>query len=534
MANSNRVTPNTGKSGADGQAIKKKRQRRPVSHTSSFGSLTVLRQRMHDFNLIRWIFIGLGVVMVIGVVGSVPNMGSDRDLAGTGVVARIDGYKVEREPFEREVEARKESPYYSLMGGGPGQELATRHQVLEDIIDRRLKLQAARREGNKVGRKQLQERIDQAIDAEVMQAKSQFKDPKDFQTKFLEKRMKVKDEAGLRKKIRSQISREWIAASREAILMENLQRKIEKQAAGLPIDKAKPEDIEIHVRQIVITTDKRSEAEAKKLAEAALAQVKAGADFAKVAKEKSDDTATKAQGGDRQWVGKSGFWEGPELEQAAFALQPGQVSDLIKTRNGYYILKVEGRRFSPRRHWDAYVAELKKKAKIEVQDPLLVAYRQYIAPAKDDAERKKNRAAAMKLFQEALPKVYLPDTLAAVQYTLGQMHREDKNLAKAAEAFGQAAQARPSPEIYMALADTQKELKKTEAALESYKLASDMASDTTSQQHYFVHMMLQGIFSEMKQPALAAKEKAWIDEFMKQQQSGMGGFPGGTFTIPPR
>lgn len=534
MANSNRVAPKTKKtSGPDAQTIKKKRNRRPVSHTSAIGSLTVLRQRMHDFNLIRWIFIALGVIMVVGFVGSVPNLRSDRDLAGTGDVARVNRYTIDRDLFEKEVRSRKESPYFAMLGGGPTQELYIRNSVLEEMIDRHLKLEAARREGNRVGRKQLEQRIEQAIDQTVLQLKSQYKDPKDFQTKFLEKRMKVKNEEGLRKKLRSQLSREWLQATREQILLENLQRKIEKQAASVPLDKVKPEDIQVHVRHILISTAKRSDAAARKLAQAALDQVKAGVDFAKVARERSEDTATKSQGGDLQWLSRGQFWQGPELEKAALALNPGQVSGLVKAKDGYHILKVEGRRYDPIRHWNAYVEGLKKQAKIDVKDPVLRAYRQYIAGGKDEAERKKNREAALKLFQEALPRIYLPEMLAAVHYTIGTIYREEKNYAKAAESFGQAAQAMPSPEIYLALGDAQKQLKQTKAALDSYQLASDMASDTTSQQHYFTHVMLQGIFREMKRSDLVAKEKAWVDNFMKQQQrAGMGGLPGGTFTIP--
>ena len=42
--------------------------------------------------------------------------------------------------------------------------------------------------------------------------------------------------------------------------------------------------------------------------------------------------------------------------------------------------------------------------------------------------------------------------------------------------------------------------------------------------------MLQNVFKELKQAKLAAAEKAWIDDYTKAQQTGMG-LPGGSFTV---
>ncbi|HOM80447.1 MAG: hypothetical protein GX785_14935 [Armatimonadetes bacterium] len=528
MANSNRVGPNPKKKPAEPATVSKKRERRPVSATSSITSLTVLRNRLQ--HLTRWIFIGLGVVLVLGFgLVSVPNMRTETQ--GTGDVAKVNRKVIEREPFEALVRQTLDSPY-SFMSG-PTQELAVRNMLLDQEVDRILKLDAARRERNKVGRQQLAERIDQAVESVIQQQKSYYKTEEAFKEKYLKKRMKVKDETELRQKIRKEISPDWVKATREQILIENLERKIRNQASSLPLDKAKPEEIEYRVRHILIKAENRSDAKAKQAAQAILDQLKAGADFVKLAKEKSEDEATKTQGGDLDWLAKGGFYQYPELEQVVLETKPGQFSGPVKTSLGYHIVKVEDRRFSPSKHWENYVENLKKKAKIEVKDPVLLAYRQMTAEAKDDAERKKNREKAIAMFEKALEKVYAPDTRAAIYYTIGTLYSQDNQTAKAAEAFGQASQARPSPEISMALGDAQKKLNKKEAAIESYKLASDMASDTSSQQHYFTHLMLQSTFTEMGQKELAAKEKAWIDEFMKQQQSSGGfGFPGGTFTVP--
>ncbi|MBM3241408.1 hypothetical protein FJZ31_34440 [Candidatus Poribacteria bacterium] len=64
-------------------------------------------------------------------------------------------------------------------------------------------------------------------------------------------------------------------------------------------------------------------------------------DFAQLAKDYSDDTNTKYQGGDLGFIMEGEGKLEPELEKIAFQLQPGGVSDIIQTEKGFNILKVE-------------------------------------------------------------------------------------------------------------------------------------------------------------------------------------------------
>jgi parvulin-like peptidyl-prolyl isomerase len=77
-------------------------------------------------------------------------------------------------------------------------------------------------------------------------------------------------------------------------------------------------------------------------AEDVLKRVRAGEDFAKLAKEFSSDPGSKEKGGDLGWFGHGQMV--PEFEQAAFALKPGQVSDLVETKFGYHIIKLDERK----------------------------------------------------------------------------------------------------------------------------------------------------------------------------------------------
>jgi peptidyl-prolyl cis-trans isomerase D len=84
------------------------------------------------------------------------------------------------------------------------------------------------------------------------------------------------------------------------------------------------------------------EAEARTIAEGLLAQVRGGADFAELAKRSSEDQGSASNGGDLGCF-PSGRMV-PEFDDAVFAMQPGQVSDLVKTSFGYHIIRLASKR----------------------------------------------------------------------------------------------------------------------------------------------------------------------------------------------
>lgn len=87
----------------------------------------------------------------------------------------------------------------------------------------------------------------------------------------------------------------------------------------------------------------------KQKAEKILAEVKHGGDFAKLAKQNSEDDGSADQGGELGWIRRGQTV--PQFEKAAFSLKPGEISDLIETMYGFHIIKVEA-------HEDAHVQSL--------------------------------------------------------------------------------------------------------------------------------------------------------------------------------
>ena len=95
---------------------------------------------------------------------------------------------------------------------------------------------------------------------------------------------------------------------------------------------------QIRASHILLKTEGKDDAEVKARAEALLKQAKAGADFAELAKKNSEDESTAPNGGDLDFFGRGKMV--PEFDQVAFALKPGEISDLVKTQFGYHIIKL--------------------------------------------------------------------------------------------------------------------------------------------------------------------------------------------------
>jgi len=130
---------------------------------------------------------------------------------------------------------------------------------------------------------------------------------------------------------------------------------------------------EVHARHILVETE--DEAKAVK------AELDKGADFAELAKKKSKDPGS-ADGGDLGFFTKEQMV--PEFSAVAFALEPGKISDPVKSQFGWHIIKVEEKRsrkapdfeqvkaqienYVTRKAQADYVSKLRAEAKVERMD----------------------------------------------------------------------------------------------------------------------------------------------------------------------
>jgi len=134
-------------------------------------------------------------------------------------------------------------------------------------------------------------------------------------------------EKGIDKKpeVRLQVLLQHARAVAQKYAMDNLKDKFE--ATDAEVDaylKGHPE----------LDTDAKNRAKAEEV----LKRARAGEDFGKLAQEFSTD-GSKDKGGDLGWFGHGDMV--PEFEQAAYALKPGEISDIVQSKFGFHIIKLE-------------------------------------------------------------------------------------------------------------------------------------------------------------------------------------------------
>jgi hypothetical protein len=151
-----------------------------------------------------------------------------------------------------------------------------------------------------------------------------------------------------------------IEMAREGILSDAAREhflqsvKVSDQELRELYQKDKAQSEEVRIRHILIQTEDAPmksgaaghpalpEPEARKKLQDIRQRILAGADFAEMAKQYSEDLATAASGGDMGVIQRDKVV--PPIVNAAYSLEPGQVSDIILTPSGVEIIKVEAKR----------------------------------------------------------------------------------------------------------------------------------------------------------------------------------------------
>ena len=271
-----------------------------------------------------------------------------------GVAARVNGVDITVFRLERFFEEFSK-------GQGGGHQLITnptayknmKRRALDQLIDREILRQEAERRKIQVS--------DEELKAVIREIEGKFKDRQGYLHKL--------GTMGFTEESYAAYVREDLAIDR---LMQRgveappvTDAEMEKFYEGNP-DKFMRPDV-VRARHILIQVAPDAEAEKREAARGRaaelLAKIRGGADFAALARDNSEDSSAQA-GGDLGWFPRMQMVK--PFEDAAFALEPGQISDLVETEFGFHIIKLEAKQAG------------EKVALAEVKDQV----RQYLEGAK--------------------------------------------------------------------------------------------------------------------------------------------------------
>lgn len=300
--------------------------------------------------------------------------GKDKTAGDSSVIARVNGVAIDETALERKFNLIKER--YASMGVPLDDAKLSefRDNILKSLIDQEVLFQESAAQGIAVAPEE--------ISAELNDFKKQFETEEAFQKQITE--MGYTEDF-----ILSQIKQ---SKTIEKYIDEKVMPGIAvSEADARAYFDAHPDEFKmperVHASHILVKVDPNasdaSKAESRKKLEGIKARLDGGEDFAKLAEENSD-CPSSAKGGDLGFFMR-GQMVAP-FEDAAFALNPGNTSDVVETRFGYHLIKSQEKVMATTLAFDdikerltdklkedqfkemfpAYIEGLKKKYKIEI------------------------------------------------------------------------------------------------------------------------------------------------------------------------
>lgn len=277
-------------------------------------------------------------------------------------IAVVNGTAISREDFNRMVEPIQKR----LEMQGTDQDKAKlpeiRKNILENLINRELLFQESQKSGIKVD--------DAALDKQMTDVKKQF--PSEKELDMMMKRMNLTEESFKIRLRQDMTIQEFI--DKQFVSKIKISDEETKAYYDGNADKFKQPE-EVKASHILIKTPEKADdtqkAEARKKIEAVQKRLKKGEDFAAVAKEVSD-CPSKEQGGDLGYFAKGQMVK--PFEEAAFAMKPGETSNIVETDFGFHLIKVADKKAAGTRPYDSVKDSISGKMKQEKLQKDVTAY----------------------------------------------------------------------------------------------------------------------------------------------------------------
>ncbi len=244
------------------------------------------------------------------------------------VVARVNGAEISQDDLLERAKAASRSD----RSADPGS-IAFYNQVLDDLISAELLFQDSKSKGLVPSDKEVEQR--------VSQIRARFPSAEKFtqtlsENGLTEERMKhaLRRDLGIERLLQKEVT--------SAVSVDDAEvRKFFDDNA----EKMRSAE-ELRVSHILVSADanasKQTLDQARNKAESLRSRALAGEDFAKLARENSDDPGSASLGGDLSWMGRGVMV--PPFEEAAYALKVGEISPVIQTTFGFHVIKLVDKR----------------------------------------------------------------------------------------------------------------------------------------------------------------------------------------------
>ncbi len=314
----------------------------------------------------KYVSVIAAIILSFLIASTAPAADTDKaaETAASGnvTVATVNGKAISKDALDRKADLIQKR--YASMGMVLDAEktASLRENILQSLIEQELLYQESQKQGIKVD------------DAQVAEELANFKDQFESEAEYANQ---LKEMSFTEDVLKSQI--------RENLAIRKLIEEKVVAEINITDDEAKayynahPEEFKtperVRARHILIKVNKdatpEEKAKAREKIDAIKAKVDAGGDFEALAAESSECPSSK-QGGDLGFFEKGQMVE--PFEKVAFALKPGEVSDVVETQFGYHIIKAEGKQEASTESFDDAKEKLKDHLKMQAMKEKLPQY----------------------------------------------------------------------------------------------------------------------------------------------------------------
>jgi hypothetical protein len=506
--------------------------------------MSITKMRSSFSHILRPLMLLLAGVFIFGavmIIGMPSFQGRGANATASAVVATVNGKTITRTDLDQAFKSQYQM-MGSTAGSSPLQTADLQMNSLKQLLLDRLKLSAAEKEGISTGYFEINREKSKMIDAQIEQIRdmvsrgSKVKLSDTELDHVLSRNNPPTSLDQLRKELDAALTRDKV---RDELMVRKLEDKVKSKVGTVSDQQFMSVFQQVMIRHILIRPNAPGP-QAERRAEEVLKQLQTGHDFASVAKQWSDDPASKSKGGEVGWVSAL-------QDRDVSGLQKGQLSGVIKSPmyQGYRIIQIEDVKTNLPKDFEAkkseyraqykqmveaqavqaYYMKVQQTSQVDIKDPEMKGY--WLASAATQAPSPAQRDKVIAQAIDALQKAQTQGAdLAGPHCKLAELYVLQGNTDKAIGELNYVLNTTKSGEgadLRIMLAKLYLKKNDTKQAAAQLDLAADIGYADP-----MVNTELSTLFKQVGMPDRAAKEQKLLDDYTKrmQAQQGMGGVPG--------